>query len=53
MQDMIGKKVEVSTAEITYNGILVEVGEKEIYLISDNGWIVIPVDGVAEIKAVE
>lgn len=53
MQDMIGKKVEVRSADITYRGILVEVGEKEIYLISDNGWIVIPVEGVAEIKAVD
>lgn len=53
MQDMIGKKVEVRSADMTYKGVLVEIGEKEIYLISDNGWIVIPVEGVAEIKAAE
>ncbi len=53
MRDMIGKKVEVRSADMTYKGVLVEIGEKEIYLISDNGWIVIPVEGVAEIKAAE
>ncbi len=53
MQELIGREVEVRSANITYKGILVEVGEKEIYLFSDNGWIVLPVEGVAEIKAVE
>ncbi len=53
MQELIGKFVEVRSADMTYKGTLVEIGEKEIYLISDNGWIVIPVEGVAEIKAVE
>ncbi len=53
MQDMIGQKVEVRSADMTYKGVLVEVGEKEIYLISDNGWIVIPVEGVADLKVID
>lgn len=53
MQELIGKEVEVRSADMTYKGVLVEIGEKEIYLITDNGWIVLPVEVVAEIKAAE
>ena len=53
MQELIGKEVEVRSADMTYKGVLVEIGETEIYLMSDNGWIVLPVEGVAEIKAAE
>ena len=53
MQELIVKEVEVRSADMTYKGVLVEIGETEIYLMSDNGWIVLPVEGVAEIKAAE
>ena len=53
IQELIGKEVEVRSADTVYKGILVEIGETEIYLMSDNGWIVLPVEGVAEIKLAE
>ncbi len=52
MQELIGKDVEVHTADIVYRGILVEIGESEVHLQSETGWITIPVDRVVEIKAV-
>lgn len=53
MLELIGKRVEVLSLDIVYKGVLVEIGETDIYLFSDNGWVVIPVDRVAEIRAAE
>lgn len=53
MQGLAGKEVEVKADNIIYKGVLVEIGETEIYLRSDSEWIVIPVDKVADIKAVD
>ena len=52
MHDLIGKEVEVRTAEISYKGTLVEIGEAEIHLRAETGWIVVPVEKVVDIKAV-
>jgi hypothetical protein len=48
-QELIGKEVEVKTFETLYRGVLVELGEIEIHLQSETGWMVIPVDKVIEI----
>lgn len=53
MDDLVGKEVEVQTIETIYRGTLVEVGEHEIYLQSEYGWITVPHDKIAGIKAVE
>ncbi len=53
MQELTGKEVEVKTVDISYRGILVEIGERDIHLQSANGWIVVPVDMVVDIKAVK
>lgn len=53
MLELIGKKVEVISLDIVYKGVLVEIGETDVYLLSDNGWVVIPADRVAEIRAAE
>ncbi len=50
MIDLIGKYVIVETAETLYEGKLVEIGEDEVHLESDMGWIVIPVDRVNSIR---
>ena len=52
MQELIGKQVEVLTADIVYKGILVEIGEAEIYLQAENGWIMVSVDRVVDVRAV-
>jgi hypothetical protein len=48
--DLIGKYVEVIANGITYTGKLVEIGEDEVFIEADLGWIVIPVESVAVIK---
>jgi hypothetical protein len=53
MQDLVGKTVIVDTFETTYTGTLVELGDQEVYLQSDTGWIVIPIDRVTNIKEKE
>jgi hypothetical protein len=53
MEELTGKKVEVNTVDTLYTGILVEIGESEIHIQSETGWVVIPVDRVVEIKAAE
>jgi sporulation protein YlmC with PRC-barrel domain len=52
MHELIGKEVEVNTTEITYRGTLVEIGESEIHLQSETGWITIPVERVVDVKAI-
>lgn len=53
MRELAGKEVEVITADIIYRGVLVEIGETEIYLQSESGWIMIPVEKVSEVRAIE
>lgn len=50
MIDLIGKVVDVTANDITYSGRLVEIGEREIHLESELGWIVIPIEQVASIQ---
>jgi ribosome maturation factor RimP len=51
--DLIGKVVEVGTAETTYIGKLVEVNEEEVYLEAEAGWIVVPIEKIAYIREAE
>ncbi|MDH4027320.1 MAG: hypothetical protein OEU95_00620 [Nitrospirota bacterium] len=53
MQELVGKEVEVVTPDIVYRGVLVEIGETEIHLQAETGWITIPADRVVEIRAAE
>ncbi len=50
MEYLIGKVVEVTANDISYSGRLVEIGETEIHLESDSGWIVIPIEQVASVQ---
>ncbi len=53
MQELIGKEVIVRTGEIEYRGVLVEIGEVDIHLEAETGWIVVPVGNVVGIEEVE
>ena len=53
MLDLIGKFVEVGTPETTYFGKLVEVNEDEVYLESESGWVVVPIEKIAYIREPE
>lgn len=53
MIELIGKEVEVMANNVIYTGILVEVGEVDVYLEAQSGWIVIPTDQVAFIREKE
>ena len=50
MHELIGKEVEVRTADISYKGILIEIGETEVHLQAETGWIVVPVEKVVDIR---
>lgn len=50
MIDLLGKYVEVIANGITYTGKLVEIGEEDVYLEAESGWVVIPVERVAVIR---
>jgi hypothetical protein len=51
--DLIGKLVIVETPETTYSGKLIEIGEEEVYLESEIGWIVVPVERITSIQEKE
>jgi len=48
--DLVGREVEVITVEAAYYGKLIEVTETEVLLLSESGWISVPVDRVASIR---
>ena len=50
MHDLRGQSVEVIANDISYAGTLVEISETEVYLKSESGWIVIPIEQVASIS---
>jgi len=51
MHELIGKQVEVTASGISYFGVLVEIGETEVHLQAETGWISIPMDQVTDIVA--
>jgi ribosome maturation factor RimP len=53
MRDLVGKIVDVQTTETTYTGELIEVGENEVYIKSESGWVAIPVEKITGIKEKE
>lgn len=53
MIDLIGKEVEVDANGITYRGILVEVGDTEVHLESELGWIVILTENIVDIRKMD
>ncbi len=53
MQELVGKAVEVQTVETLYRGVLVEIGESEVSLQAETGWVIIPLDRVVNIQAAE
>ncbi|MDP2167246.1 MAG: hypothetical protein Q8J64_02810 [Thermodesulfovibrionales bacterium] len=50
MIELIGKKVVVEAMGITYTGRLVEMGETEVHLEGESGWIVVPVENISSIR---
>jgi len=53
IQDMIGKKVEVSANGIIYSGELIEVSDVEVYLKGSMQWLSLPTSSVSEIRLQE
>lgn len=51
MENLAGKVVEVRTIETVYRGILVEIGEADVHLKSETGWIIIPLARIVDISA--
>ena len=53
MLELVGKIVEVVTPDTTYTGKLIEIGEEEVYLESEYGWVVVPVEKIVSINEKE
>ncbi len=53
MIELIGKLVEVVSRETTYTGTLVEMNDKELYLQTEMGWLVLPIDNVLAVNEKE
>ncbi|MDI6745164.1 MAG: hypothetical protein QMD07_07290 [Thermodesulfovibrionales bacterium] len=53
MQNLVGKEVEVLALETTYKGRLIEIGETEVYLEAESGWIMIPGEKIISITEQE
>ncbi|MCE5194119.1 MAG: hypothetical protein LLF28_01490 [Nitrospiraceae bacterium] len=49
MQDLIGKIVDVISAETKYTGRLIEVNETDVYIETEAGWLMIPVENIIDI----
>ncbi|HTR44094.1 MAG TPA: hypothetical protein VMH06_00180 [Thermodesulfovibrionales bacterium] len=50
MIDLVGKVVEVLANNTVYTGVLVEMGEQDVYIESETGFIVIPTEQIASIR---
>jgi hypothetical protein len=50
MIELIGRLVTVETVETMYTGKLIELGEEEVHLESETGWVVIPVERITSIR---
>lgn len=53
MHEMIGKMVEVMADGIMYQGKLIEVGEREVHLQAETGWIVLDTERITQIVLTE
>jgi len=53
MEKLIGKIVYVETPETRYSGKLIEIGEEEVHLESEAGWIIIPIYRIMDIREKE
>jgi hypothetical protein len=47
---LLGKEVEVVAHGIVYRGRLIEVGDEEVYLKGDGGWITLMTADVEDIR---
>jgi len=50
MVDLVGKIVDVETPDMVYTGKLIEIGEDDVHLESESGWIVVAVDRIINIR---
>ncbi len=53
IHQLIGKEVEVEAHGIIYRGVLIEVGEENVYLKAESGWITIPTGDVTDMNLLE
>ncbi len=53
MNSLAGRFVEIYANDIIYKGRLMEMTEDEVYIESEMGCIVIPVDSIGYIKAID
>lgn len=49
---LVGREVEVIADGISYRGRLVEMGEEDLHLETESGWLTIPIERVARVEPV-
>ncbi|MBI5142165.1 MAG: hypothetical protein HZA20_08260 [Nitrospirae bacterium] len=50
---LIGNNVEVIADGMVYRGRLIEIGETDLHLETDGGWLTIPVERVSSVELAE
>ena len=53
MHEMIGKTVNVMADGIMYSGKLIEVGDKDVHLQAETGWIVLSLERITQVTLAE
>ncbi|MDA8086298.1 MAG: hypothetical protein M0Z75_06305 [Nitrospiraceae bacterium] len=53
MMELMGSVVEVGTAGLVYTGRLARIGEAEVWLESEAGWVSVPIENMVYIREKE
>ncbi len=53
LDKLVNQEVEVVASGVTYRGILKEVSEEEVQILSETGWLSISMDQVNVIRKIE
>lgn len=53
LQDLINREVEIITPETIYKGTLMAVEEEGLHLQSESHWLVIPLERIVDVRAVD
>lgn len=50
MMELVGRVVEVGTAELLYTGRLSWISESDAWLESETGWVCVPLENIVFIR---
>lgn len=50
---LVGNNVEVMADGMVYHGRLIEIGETDLHLETEGGWLTIPIERVSSVELAE